>query len=69
MDLLHPLLDRAHRYKRREVDLSPTGCTYDQNAGAWRDDSTGCLAAEMPGRQGPRTKKMDIETGEDQKGE
>lgn len=69
MDSLHPLLSRAHRYERREVDLSPAGCTYDSEAGAWRDDSTGVLAVEMAGRQGPHTKKMDVETGEDQKGE
>jgi hypothetical protein len=69
MDSLHPLLARAHRYQRLDIDLRPAGCTYDRTAGAWRDDATGRLAAETPGRQGPRTKKMDIETGEDQKGE
>jgi hypothetical protein len=69
MSSLHPLLVRAHRYERDEVDLRPAGCTYDRLAGAWRDDATGNLAVEIAGRQGPRTKKMDIETGEDQKGE
>lgn len=69
MDSIHPLLARAHRYRRREGDLQPAGCSYDGVAGAWRDDATGILAAELPGRQGPHTKKADIETGEDQKGE
>jgi hypothetical protein len=69
MDNLHPLLARAQRYQRGPVDLQPPGCSYDALAGAWRDEVTGALAVELPGRQGPRTKKMDIETGEDQKGE
>jgi hypothetical protein len=69
MGNLHPLLARAQRYRRGQVDLQPPGCSYDALAGAWRDMATGALAVELPGRQGPRTKKMDIETGEDQKGE
>jgi hypothetical protein len=66
---LHPLLARASRYPRRDADLHPAGCSYDVLAGAWRDDATGALAVELPGRKGPHTKKFDIETGEDQKGE
>ncbi len=69
MDDFHPLLARAQRYQRRTVDLQPPGCSYDGLAGAWRDDATGVLAVELPGRRGPHTKKHDIETGEDQKGE
>ena len=69
MDEIHPLLARAQRYQRRAVDLHPPGCSYDALVGAWRDVATGALAVELPGRQGPHTKKMDIETGEDQKGE
>lgn len=69
MDELHPLLARAQRYQRERVDLQPPGCSYDALAGAWRDHATGALAVELPGRQGPHTKKADIETGEDQKGE
>jgi hypothetical protein len=69
MDSAHPLLIRAHRYARHEADLHPAGCSYDDIAGAWRDDATGELAVEMPVGQGPHSKKMDVETGEDQKGE
>jgi hypothetical protein len=69
MEHEHPLLQRAHRYPRRRRDLSPAGCMYDDDVGAWRVIETGELWAETPGRRGPQTKKHDIETGEDQKGE
>jgi hypothetical protein len=65
----HPLIERAQRYLRREVDLAPAGCWYDSAVGAWRLIETGELWVETPDRAGPRTKKNDIETGEDQKGE
>lgn len=65
----HPLLARATSYLRPDIDLSPKGCDYDPIIGAWRDKVTGVLWAELPHREGPRTKKHDIETGEDQKGE
>ena len=65
----HPLIQRAQKYPRNKVDLSPAGCFYDDTVGAWRLIKTGQLWVETPGHQGPRTKKNDIETGEDQKGE
>lgn len=65
----HPLLKRAQKYVRREVDLAPAGCLYDDAIGAWRIIETGDLWVETPDRVGPQTKKQDIETGEDQKGE
>lgn len=65
----HPLIERAQRYRRRVVDLAPHGCAYDASVGAWRVISTGVLWVDTPGREGPHTKKQDIETGEDQKGE
>lgn len=65
----HPLIQRAQTYQRRNPDLTPKGCNYDDRVGAWRFIETGKLWAETPGRQGPGTKKNDIETGEDQKGE
>ncbi len=65
----HPLLERAQKYLRPEVDLAPNGCFYDKAVGAWRLIETGELWVETPDRVGPRTKKQDIETGEDQKSE
>ena len=69
MSITHPLLERAQKYPRREIDLAPAGCSYDGAVGAWRVIETGELWVETPDRVGPRTKKYDIETGEDQKGE
>ncbi|QDU44322.1 hypothetical protein Mal52_28010 [Symmachiella dynata] len=65
----HPLIQRAHWYSRQDVNLTPDGCKYDDNIGAWTVIASGDLWVETPGREGPQTKKQDIETGEDQKGE
>lgn len=65
----HPLLARAKRYTQRKIDLAPPGCSYDTAVGAWRCIETGELWVDTSSRVGPRTKKNDIETGEDQKGE
>lgn len=69
MDFKHPLLVRATKYRVKRVDLSPPNCTYDVHIGAWRINDSGALWAESKGRIGPNTKKGDVETGEDQKGE
>lgn len=69
MDHQHTLLKRASTYPRpRGIDLSPPDCIYDFGLGAWIVGSTGQLFVETPGHQNPRTKKQDVETGEDQKG-
>lgn len=65
----HPLLERAQKYPCRDVDLAPPGCFYDIAMGAWRVIETGDLWVETSERAGPKTKKFDIETGEDQKAE
>jgi hypothetical protein len=65
----HVLLRHARTSRRVDRDLTPPGCHYDLSTGAWVVDATGALLAETPGRPGPHTKKNDIETGEDQKGE
>lgn len=69
MNSEHPLLQRAQKYLHRDVALAPDGCVYDNEVGAWRVIETGELWVETPNREGPGTKKHDIETGEDQKGE
>jgi len=69
MDEQHPLIQRAQKYLWKDVDLSPPGCFYDNSIGAWCINETGDLLVDTPGHQGPHTKKNDIETGEDQKGE
>ncbi len=69
MTKAHPLIDRALKYPVTKVRLSPDGCFYDKTVGAWKLQETGQLWVETNHRNGPRTKKADIETGEDQKGE
>lgn len=65
----HPLLSLAHSYQVRAVDRAPAGCDYSFRVGAWRVRTTGELFVNTPNATGPKTKKQDIETGEDQKGE
>lgn len=69
MNVQHPLLERAKKYPRQKVDLAPPGCTYDAAIGAWQHIESGQLWVDTPYRDEPTTKKQDIETGEDQKGE
>jgi len=68
MTELHPLLQRASKYKRRDLSVAPAGCDYDDSKGLWVESATGQIAVDQPFRPGPTTKKADIETGEDQKG-
>ena len=69
MKFNHLLLEKAKTYLRFLGDLTPPNCKYDQLIGAWLLESTSELLVETPMRKGPRTKKEDIETGEDQKAE
>jgi hypothetical protein len=65
----HILLKYAKTYKRHIESLAPEGCIYDPCVGAWVISKTGKLLIETTKRPKPPTKKCDIETGEDQKGE
>ena len=67
----HLLLEKAiARVVGQELDLRPPSCTYVAAVGAWVVDESGALLVESPDRfHAPRTKKHDIETGEDQKSE
>ena len=67
-DTEHLLLAMAKTYPILPLDLTPPGCHYDLAKGAWILDDVGSLLADTPGRPMPATKKMDNETGEDQKG-
>ena len=68
-DQKHLLLELAKTYPVSTEDLSPSGCKYDLVRGGWVLEHEGSLLASMPGRPKLKTKKFDIETGEDQKGE
>jgi len=65
----HLLLKLASTYERPSGSLAPEGCVYDDQIGAWVLEGTDVLFVNTPERKGPKTKKEDIETGEDQKSE
>ena len=65
----HLLLALAITYPVFTGDLSPQGCQYNLREGAWVLKGIGSLLVESPDPPIPKTKKADIETGEDQKSE
>lgn len=65
----HILLRTASSAMRSQKPEAPQGCHYDPIVGAWILDGSETLLVETSDRSLPRTKKNDIETGEDQKGE
>ncbi len=65
----HLLLAMAKTYPAFTGDLSPQGYQYDLFSGVWILNGSGSLLIESPNRPRTMTKKKDIETGEDQKGE
>jgi hypothetical protein len=69
----HFLLEKAFIFPKRTSISAPEGCEYFFKFGAWFKDFAGHKSVLMkclsPGMAGPRTKKADIETGEDLKGE
>lgn len=64
----HILLEEAKRYDV-DTNLNLNGCTFLSKDGYWEDDNTRepMMFGENPRRA--QSKKCDIETGEDQKGE
>ena len=68
-DPRHFLLRTASSARRRNTSAVPRDCIYDPVLGAWILEGTTTLLVETPQRVLPATKKNDIETGEDQKGE
>ena len=64
----HVLLAKARVYAREPIDLRPADSDYDLLAGAWVHRPSGELLVESAAPKPPRTKKNDVETGEDQKG-
>jgi hypothetical protein len=68
-DPRHLLLRTASSARRRNAPEAPPDCIYDPVLGAWILEGTNTLLVDTPQRSLPGTKKSDIETGEDQKGE
>lgn len=65
----HVLLEKAFIYANVDRKLTPEGCSYDRKAGLWRLNHTGEVMMTSHFAKKPATKKCDVETGEDQKGE
>lgn len=66
---MHLILEKAKRYDLPIVVETPTGFEYDKASGLWRDVTSGEPYVTCNGVKRPATKKHDVETGEDQKGE
>lgn len=67
--MIHILLKKAFNYKKRKKLDAPEGYYYDRIVGAWlsfQDKTLLITHAKFPAMG---TKKEDIETGEDQKGQ
>ena len=62
------LLERTFKYPEPLIVRDPQNCSYDDVSGYWKDNEGNAAIMSETFRAG-ETKKCDIETGEDQKGE
>ena len=69
MSAKHILIEKAFVYKKRRENFEYGNYIYDYLLGYWIKKDNGKPAVYDPEFSGPKTKKADIETGEDQKGE
>jgi hypothetical protein len=65
----HILLEKALCYPEPIKVPVPENCTFIDKNGYWVDDGTGEIMMLSNDPRRPQSKKHDIETGEDQKGE
>ncbi len=65
----HILLKKAYRYPEPITSLAPEGCTFSEQSGYWVNATTDEVMMLSKDPRRPQSKKQDIETGEDQKGE
>lgn len=65
----HIILEKAKRYAIPVVDNALSEYKYDKKLGYWINRVTGDLLMLSNNGIVPNSKKCDIETGEDQKGE
>ncbi|UOO37672.1 hypothetical protein IZU99_10595 [Oscillospiraceae bacterium CM] len=67
----HILISKAKRYDVSKAKTEPASCTFSYRGGYWTDNMSGIpmMLMDDPRRPKPETKKFDVETGEDQKGE
>lgn len=65
----HILLEKAYVYPLPKVSFEPEGCSFDNEKGYWVLDGSKQPFVTSEYSSPPRSKKCDVETGEDQKGE
>jgi hypothetical protein len=69
----HILFDKAFTFPQEKTGRDPEGCFYDPIKGAWMREEKGKLIALVRSCDSSKpvagTKKCDVETGEDVKGE
>lgn len=63
---MHPLMKTTRRTAARPNGIRPADATYDFASGMW-SNADGPLCDDV--RRMPDSKKNDVETGEDQKGQ
>jgi len=67
---MHIIIDKAKKYIKREHDTQfIENYSYNSRLGYWENRTNGLPLMEIESNFRPRTKKEDIETGEDRKGE
>ena len=67
-NMRHILLEKAFTYSEPLTVREPDNCSYDEVSGYWRTHDGNAAIMSESFRAG-ETKKCDVETGEDQKGE
>ncbi|MBR0413749.1 MAG: hypothetical protein IJI67_01600 [Clostridia bacterium] len=65
----HIIIEKSKKYVLTNQELVPAGCSYNSKGGFWVDDSSNIAMMRSLNFELAATKKCDIETGEDQKGE
>ncbi|MFI0426816.1 MAG: hypothetical protein ACH34V_07665 [Flavobacterium sp.] len=65
----HILLQKALKYKQRKEIEDPKGFSFDSLIGAWINNVDKSLLILSKDFKALGTKKEDVETGEDQKGQ
>ncbi len=65
----HILIEKAFRYPTSLAEPVPSNSTYQHKQGYWTINSTGTPLMQSEDARPSQSKKCDIETGEDQKGE
>jgi len=67
----HLLINKAFTYAKRQELSDPENCRYNEILGfwLWGNDKAPLVKSNNPDLPKPGTKKEDIETGEDLKGE